>query len=189
MSSGYSRFDTLSGLLVGTATVAAIVISQSAALSVKTGEEVAQIAKPRTVQINNQLNPGGSGVIIAKKGKTYTVLTANHVVKWTDLKYTIRTYNGKEYPVTDVQRLQRSENEPDLAVVQFNSPEEYTIATIGDSNQVAMVRLFIFVAIPCQVMVLDLKGNKNLYREVSLVAVIVAPTDILYVTKLRRGVA
>jgi len=46
--------------------------------------EIAQIAFPTTVQINNVVG-GSSGVIIARTGNTYTVLTANHVVKRPDL--------------------------------------------------------------------------------------------------------
>ena len=136
MSSGFSRFDILSSLLAGTATVAVLISSQAAVA--KTGKEIARIARPVTVQINDSALSGGSGVIIAKEGNTYTVLTANHVVKTPDLTYTIRTDTGKNYPVSRVQRLQQSENAPDLAVVTFDSPEKYPIATLGNSEQAAI---------------------------------------------------
>ncbi|MFM6337582.1 MAG: hypothetical protein ACKPGN_17465, partial [Dolichospermum sp.] len=91
-------------------------------------ERVQDTLEKTTVQINTQddISPGGSGVIIDKKGKTYTVLTANHVVCdaikgrkkvtcSTDITYTIRTHIGKDYPIKDRQVLQKNDNDPDLA--------------------------------------------------------------------------
>ena len=97
----------------------------------------------RWVQINSSLGDG-SGVIIAKNGKTYTVLTVNHVVEKADVKYTVRTSKGKNYQATSVTRLQTAETDPDLAVVKFESPEEYPVATIADSDQ-AVIGTQIFV--------------------------------------------
>ena len=81
--------------------------------------KIEETAQQTTVQINSEGNgsPGGSGVIIDKQGKTYTVLTANHVVCdaiqgrkqvicTTDVIYTIRTYAGKNYPIKDRQSLE-----------------------------------------------------------------------------------
>lgn len=131
---GFSRFDALTVLLAGTTTVAALAITQVTAAAM-TAREIAQITMPTTVQINTNVIGGGSGVIIARVGNTYTVLTANHVVKRADLTYTIRSHTEKEYPVNLVRRLQRGENDPDLAVVTFESSDEYPIATLGDSDQ------------------------------------------------------
>jgi V8-like Glu-specific endopeptidase len=138
MSLGFSRFEALTGLLTGTTTVIAIMSTQVTATIAMNAQEIAQIAFPTTVQINNNVVGGSSGVIIARTGNTYTVLTANHVVKRPDLTYTIHTHTGKEYPVSKVQRLQRSENDPDLAVVTFESPDNYPIATLGNSDQAAI---------------------------------------------------
>ena len=136
MSQSFSRFDALTSLLAGTATVTLIAIAQPAVA--KPARQIADIARPVTVQINNNLLLGGSGVIIAKSGNTYTVLTANHVVKRPDLTYTIRTDTGKNYQVTKVQRLQQSKNAPDLALVIFDSPDKYPLATLGNSDQAAI---------------------------------------------------
>ncbi|MEP6519114.1 trypsin-like peptidase domain-containing protein [Microcoleus vaginatus] len=141
MNINFSRYDTLTTLLAGTTAALTIVISQSAIA--KTPQEVASIAGPLTVQINSSLGDG-SGVIIAKKGKTYTVLTVNHVVEKADVKYTVRTSKGKNYQATAVTRLQTAETDPDLAVVKFESPEEYPVATIADSDQ-AVIGTQIFV--------------------------------------------
>lgn len=136
MSRSFSDFDYLISILAGTATVAAIVISQPTAALAKTAQEVAQIAQMGTVQINNSLdNPGGTGVIIAKKGKSYTVLTANHVVLYSDAQYSIVTSKQKQYQATKVQRLQTSKDAPDLAVVTFESPEDYPVAALANSDQ------------------------------------------------------
>ncbi|MEG4391934.1 tetratricopeptide repeat-containing serine protease family protein [Microcoleus sp. BROC3] len=141
MNINFSRYDTLSTLLAGTTAALTIVISQPAIA--KTPQEVASIAGPLTVQINSSLGDG-SGVIIAKTGKTYTVLTVNHVVEKADVKYTVRTSKGKNYQATSVTRLQTAETDPDLAVVKFESPEEYPVATIADSDR-AVIGTQIFV--------------------------------------------
>lgn len=142
MNINFSRFDTLSSVLAGT-TVAALTIIISQPAIAKTPQAVANIAGPLTVQINSSLGDG-SGVIIAKNGKTYTVLTVNHVVEKADVKYTVRTSIGKNYPATSVTRLQTAQTDADLAVVKFESPEEYPVATIADSDQ-AVIGTQIFV--------------------------------------------
>jgi serine protease Do len=141
MNRNFSRFDTLATLLAGTTAALTIVISQPAIA--KTPQEVASIAGPLTVQINSSLGDG-SGVIIAKNGKTYTVLTVNHVVEKADVKYTVRTSIGKNYQATAVTRLQTATTDADLAVVKFESPEEYPVATIADSDA-AVIGTQIFV--------------------------------------------
>ncbi|HLO48700.1 MAG TPA: tetratricopeptide repeat-containing serine protease family protein [Kamptonema sp.] len=137
MNINFSRFNSLACLLAGTVPAIVIVVSQPIAAIAKTPQEVADIAGPITVQVNSALGDG-SGVIIAKHGNTYTVLTVNHVVEKADMKYTIRTSKGKNYQATSVTRLQNSETDPDLAVVKFDSPEEYPIATVGDSDQASI---------------------------------------------------
>jgi tetratricopeptide (TPR) repeat protein len=125
----------------------AIAIAFPTMVAAKSDREIAQTAEPVTVQINsNTASPGGSGVIIAKEDNTYTVLTANHVVCDTiprpgsitcrqDITYTVRTYTGQEYPLDLVEHLQKNENEPDLAIVTFQSPQEYPVAQLGDSDR------------------------------------------------------
>jgi serine protease Do len=142
MNINFSRFDTLSSVLAGTSVAALTIIISQPAIA-KTPQAVANIAGPLTVQINSSLGDG-SGVIIAKNGKTYTVLTVNHVVEKADVKYTVRTSIGKNYPATSVTRLQTAQTDADLAVVKFESPEEYPVATIADSDQ-AVIGTQIFV--------------------------------------------
>jgi serine protease Do len=141
MNRHYSRCNTLTALLTGTTAALTIIISQSA--TAKTPQEVANIAGPLTVQINSSLGDG-SGAIIAKNGNTYTVLTVNHVVEKPDIKYTVRTSQGKNYLATAIIRLQVTKTDPDLAVIKFESPEAYPVATLGDSDR-AVIGTQIFV--------------------------------------------
>ncbi|MFB2835581.1 S1 family peptidase [Floridanema evergladense] len=134
MSLGFSRFNYVPGILAGTA-VAVVVISQP--VMAKTAKDVAQIAVPTTVRIDNPLSNdlGGSGVIIAKSGNTYTVLTANHVVQNPNLEYQIYTSKGKTYTAKSVVNLAKNPNDPDLAIVTFESPEPQAVAAISNSDE------------------------------------------------------
>ncbi|MBE9170234.1 serine protease [Pleurocapsales cyanobacterium LEGE 06147] len=137
-------------LTVAVSIAAPLAIAFPTMVAAKSDGEIARTAEPVTVQINsNTASPGGSGVIIAKDDNTYTVLTANHVVCDTiprpgpiacrqDITYTVRTYTGKEYPLGLVEYLQKNENDPDLAVVTFQSPQEYPVAQLGDSDRAAI---------------------------------------------------
>jgi tetratricopeptide (TPR) repeat protein/S1-C subfamily serine protease len=93
--------------------------------------------RQQTVRI--EANGGnGSGVIVAKQGSTYYVLTAKHVVfdlyktkqLYTDIK-TI-THEQESYPIqsTDITLAEGL----DLAVVKFTSNANYPIAQLGNYN-------------------------------------------------------
>ena len=131
---GLRLFSSDSFLYLLTGTVAAIVVSQSTIVMAKTAQQVAEIAEPITVQINSPLGDG-SGVIIAKSGNIYTVLTVNHVVEDPTVEYSVRTSDGKSYPVLKIIRLQNDDQEPDLAIIQFESSQQYSVATLGNSEQ------------------------------------------------------
>ncbi|MFM6452297.1 MAG: serine protease [Planktothrix sp.] len=133
MNNRFLGLNYVPSIIVGT--VAALVIVQPAIA--KTAKEVAQIAIPTTVQINNTLvaDASGSGVIISKKGNTYTVLTANHVVNNPNSEFVIKTSKGKEHPVTSVKTLQKEGNGPDLAIITFETTEEYSVAPISNSDE------------------------------------------------------
>ncbi|MBD2138227.1 tetratricopeptide repeat protein [Anabaena sp. FACHB-1237] len=95
-------------------------------------------AKQITVRIDSSSGSNGSGVIIAKKGDIYTVLTAAHVVCKPPDKvgpcepntYKILTVDGKEYPVEP--STIKLEAGVDLAVVKFTSRENYQVATLAN---------------------------------------------------------
>jgi len=140
------RFDALTIILTGAVTVAAVVGQQYAACA-KTAEEIAQLAILTTVEVNNTLgfSASGSGVIIAKQGNIYTVLTANHVVASLAQEYSIRTHLEKNYRAIRIQRLPKNDRDIDLALVQFQSREEYPVAPMGESER-AVVGSTIYVA-------------------------------------------
>jgi serine protease Do len=90
-------------------------------------------AKDVTVFIQGVNSPEsfGSGVIIAKTAKGYSVLTAAHVVSGVD-KFKVKTKDGAEHAVKSTQRLSGL----DLAIVQFESNSTYAIANLGNSDSV-----------------------------------------------------
>lgn len=88
-------------------------------------EEIDRISEKITVSING-INPG-SGVIIAREGDLYYVLTANHVVRSPD-EYIIITHDGEKYPL-DYDRVIRLPG-IDLAVLAFSSDRTYPLAQI-----------------------------------------------------------
>jgi tetratricopeptide (TPR) repeat protein len=94
-------------------------------------ENVYQAASQFTVLISGQ-NPG-SGVIFAKTGNTYYVLTAKHVVATPD-EYEIIDADKKRHPL-DYSKVKKLPN-IDLAVVQFTSNQAYRVARLGNSQQV-----------------------------------------------------
>ena len=93
--------------------------------------KISQLAKSFTVLINSQ-SPG-TGVILNKKGKTYTVLTAAHVVEYSDYEYEVQTPDQSQYPISykTVKKLPGV----DLAILEFSSDKSYPTARIADSDE------------------------------------------------------
>jgi tetratricopeptide (TPR) repeat protein/S1-C subfamily serine protease len=97
--------------------------------SSKISQEVDNIAKEITVKITYPTS-NGSGVIIAKEGDNYSVLTAGHVVNGQrELK--VVTPDGKQY-IINPSTIKTWEREGlDLALLQFTSPQTYQVATLA----------------------------------------------------------
>lgn len=97
---------------------------------------VPQIATLITVRVlANQR--AGSGVIIERRGQTYTVLTCAHVVAGSSgNSYTILSADGSKHSA----RLLRSTQlgDADLALLQFTSKQSYRVAEIGNNNALAV---------------------------------------------------
>ncbi len=121
----------------------------------QTTPEPATIAQLVTVQVNPAEGfgtPGGTGVIIAKDGNTYFVLTNHHVAclrtaepASCKLAGTIVTHKKQKYQVASIETFQAKTNEPDLAIVKFTSNDPYPVAVIGDSNQLKVgVDIFVY---------------------------------------------
>ena len=123
------KFSQGLGVILGTTTLALVQYQPVFAL---TPVQVNDIAKPITVMIGG-LDGKGSGVIIDKNGSTYTVLTANHVVKKAGYGlYEIITHDGQKYQMESAQSVGKL----DLALVRFTSSKNYPIAKIADSRTV-----------------------------------------------------
>jgi tetratricopeptide (TPR) repeat protein len=81
-----------------------------------------------TIRIENSAG-NGSGVIVAREGNTYYVLTAEHVVKNTK-NSKLTTHDQRAYQVDNAA----IKNLPglDLAIVKFTSNQSYQVAKLGN---------------------------------------------------------
>lgn len=141
---------TRSRLIVGFLSGVAIAFSQASttlAKAVLPQSEIQRTAQPITVQVLGVSATGtqtGSGVIIAKQGNTYAVLTNRHVICSLDqagrcayIQLQIRTTSGQRYRVSNAYTFEQLKGIPDVAVIMFQSPQNYSVATFGDSSQLA----------------------------------------------------
>lgn len=115
----------LSAVFIGTA--AMTLVQPALALN---ASQVASIAEQISVRIDGQAP--GSGVLVAKQGQNYFVLTAAHVVA-TDDEYKVVTPDNQHYSLVynQVKKLPGV----DLAIVQFSSAKSYQVAKLGNSSQ------------------------------------------------------
>lgn len=119
--------EKLSAILGSGAIATAIVITMPQAAVALNGKEINDIAREVTVLISSG-DGHGSGVIIAKDGNSYYVLTANHVVDAGD-NYKILTHDREVYETDRVKSLPGV----DLAIVQFDSRTNYPVAELGSA--------------------------------------------------------
>ncbi|HEY9693005.1 MAG TPA: tetratricopeptide repeat protein [Oculatellaceae cyanobacterium] len=102
--------------------------------------DLEQKAKQFSVRIDSSSNANGSGVIIAKQGDVYTVLTADHVLcervsakePCGNNRYQILAPNNQLYPI--IPESVNRQPGVDLAVVKFSSKAIYQVATLADYN-------------------------------------------------------
>ena len=93
-------------------------------------QQIDSIARNITVKVNVAENEG-SGILIAKDDNTYTVITNANVTNRGD--YTIQTPDGMKHEAI----LTEDNTENDLAILEFNSDNQYQTATIGNSDSIA----------------------------------------------------
>ncbi len=81
-----------------------------------------------TVRIENAAG-NGSGVIVARDGNSYYVLTADHVVKNTQ-ELRVTTHEQRTYKISpsDIKKSAGT----DLAIIKFTSTQPYQVATLGN---------------------------------------------------------
>ncbi|MGB3511900.1 MAG: serine protease [Microcoleaceae cyanobacterium] len=97
----------------------------------KSNSAVENIARPLTVRLLGE-NIAGSGVIISREGNNYFVLTCAHVIDSDpDTKFRVLTADGAEY----IAQIDTESNfkDIDLALVKFNSNNEYPVAIVSSS--------------------------------------------------------
>lgn len=92
--------------------------------------DVNNIAQQITVLIR-WAKGNGSGVIIGRKSDTYTVLTAEHVVR-NKTSFEVVTPDGKNYLVTVDDKTVKNISGADLAIFQFRSNQNYRVATLAN---------------------------------------------------------
>ena len=96
-------------------------------------EQVYKTAKEITVVIDG-CGEAGSGVVFKKDDKTYSVLTAYHVVKKAKGNCLILTSDGSQYKVAASDTTVPVAG-VDLAVLTFVSDKTYKVAKMGDSDK------------------------------------------------------
>ncbi len=104
-------------------------------------ESIQQTALAITVKITVGSN-SGSGILIARSGNIYTVVTNAHVVG-KDLSPKIKTVDGKTH-FADIKKTDRSDD-LDLVLLQFEAEEQYTVATL-EKDRLVEPNQAVFVA-------------------------------------------
>ncbi|MCM1983294.1 tetratricopeptide repeat-containing S1 family peptidase [Lyngbya confervoides] len=129
MNFSFPAYRSIPTVLLGSAIAAPLLWPSSPALGL-TGAQVNRMAEQVTVFIRGVRNMDnfGSGVLVARQGNTYRVLTAGHVIDAQD-RYTVTTADNLQHLVTHLRKLPNI----DLAEVTFESSETYALAQIGDA--------------------------------------------------------
>lgn len=93
-------------------------------------KELCNKAKLFTVKVL-QGNFWGSGILVKKQGTQYTLVTNGHVLTREAESYTVETHDGKKHQAFVLVRFDHGKlTGKDLAILQFNSPVNYEVATL-----------------------------------------------------------
>lgn len=95
--------------------------------------EIRQLASAIAVKVLSN-NQRGSGVLIAKSGQTYTVVTNAHVIS-ASKAYRIQTPDGLIH-LAVVKNQGSSLEGNDLAVLQFQSKENYWVVSLATASDI-----------------------------------------------------
>jgi tetratricopeptide (TPR) repeat protein/S1-C subfamily serine protease len=107
--------------------------------------EVQKAAQQITVRVTSA-NSGGSGVLIAKKGTTYLVLTNRHVAG-RDRQFQIQTPDGQKHTAKPVANT-GFDPKYDIALLQFTSDKQYQLADLNNGSTLAEDRTIYSVGYP-----------------------------------------
>jgi S1-C subfamily serine protease len=123
-------------------------------------KKVAKETNVRIFAIDNDTEIGGTGVLIEKQNNSYLVITNNHVINKNYLQYKVALHDGKVYDAKIIKQNNDNNNQDDLAILKFNSEEEYKIIKIADKllikNEIVFASGFPFQK--------NLKQSQKLYN-------------------------
>lgn len=126
----------ISPLLLSSFASTGVLLVAQAPAQAQSAEAVAKVAQAITVRIESATQ--GSGVLVKRDGKRYTVLTAWHVVSGQipGEELDIYTPDGQRHQLEQgsIKRL----GEVDLAVLTFLSSFNYKLASFGDAKSLTM---------------------------------------------------
>lgn len=112
---------------------AALVLISPAPSVALSSAEVNKIARSVTVRITSTTG-SGSGVLIRRAGKTYTLLTAAHVLSNKNAVYEVITPDAERY-VLDRKSI-KNHAQADLAIAQFTSSQSYGVVKISGAEKI-----------------------------------------------------
>lgn len=133
----------VSGLLLGmllTQTLSFVVYAQASLNSLLnlgqlSQEQICSLAKLSTVKAVGG-TPWGSGVLVAKHGSRYSLVTNGHILEGDKERYTVKTHDDRQYQAFVLVRFDHGQSfGNDLAILQFDSPINYEIATLAQWTQ------------------------------------------------------
>lgn len=132
------NLDRFSSVFAGVAATSALVMTIQQPVLSMSAPQVNDIARDITVFITGVTFQGeapfGSGFIIAKEGNTYTVLTAWHVIDPLDEGRIVGPRGDKTYELDFDTVVNFTDQGFDLAIVQFESDEDYEVATLSPAE-------------------------------------------------------
>ena len=118
-------------LTVPLMTVSPSFAERSGGIIAQADSSIRQTAQGFTVKVLVG-DTNGSGVIIGRSGNTYRVVTNAHVVNRAS-SYRLQTPDGKVYQGKLIQKGASIEGN-DLAILEFQAPVNYSIATLADGG-------------------------------------------------------
>lgn len=102
--------------------------------SYKTSQQIRQLSQKITVKVTSEQSQGSgilSGCFQKNDKYFYTVITNGHVLG-SAKDFKVHLFNNQSYPATIINRFDQSEKGDDLAILQFESTNNYLIADFSD---------------------------------------------------------
>jgi len=93
-------------------------------------DQIQNYARSITVKVQSGRS-WGSGILIQRKGQSYSVLTNAHVLVWGE-QYRVQTPDGAVYPAQKDTSINWYDN--DLAILHFRSANNYEVANLAKTS-------------------------------------------------------